>query len=149
MSETKKAARSRLDTQAGNLFLEMDYAQQVGNYILSGRAQERLKRLGWIILRLPPDEQEGSEPEAPPTPAEAATDDLADEDVEADDEWGTAPADRPLAIEEVVRLVGVTADELDEAIEAGRFPLPDGHISARPYWERETIGWWVKRGKTL
>ncbi len=100
-------------------------------------------------MRFPPDESAGPEPAAPPTPAENATDDDSDEDVEADDAWDDASADRPLPIEEVVRLVGITAEELDEAIEAGRFPLPDGYISLRPYWERETIGWWVKRGKTL
>jgi hypothetical protein len=58
-------------------------------------------------------------------------------------------SDRPLNLVEVARLVDLSVDEVDAAVEAGRFPLPDGYISGRAYWDRDTIGWWVKRGKSL
>jgi hypothetical protein len=76
-------------------------------------------------------------------------DDVDDEDVEEDDALLPTATDGLISLDEVCRLVGLTMFEVDEAIEAGRFPLPDGYVSARPYWERETIGWWVERGGNL
>jgi hypothetical protein len=47
---------------------------------------------------------------------------------------------------EAAWLVGTTVRELEEALEAGRFPAPDGYGSARPYWQRATIDQWTQRG---
>jgi hypothetical protein len=150
MSRSSKAAGPAPEVRSGLLFQEMDHAQELGDYIAAGRAQRKLERLGWLIRRIEPKDEGDDRPAVDvPEPTEADGEDLADEDVEADEDRNVAAADRPLGLGEVVRLVGVTLVDLEEAIELGRFPLPDGYISARPYWERGTIGWWVKRGQCL
>jgi hypothetical protein len=150
MSRPSADRGSRPEVQAGFYFQQMAYGGAVGDYIIAGRAQRQLERLGWLIRRMEPchrDDDGESIEVAPALSAEPVADDVrGDEEMEAD---GIEPADHPLGVVEVCRLVGLTDDELDEAIEAGRFPLPDGYVSLRPYWERDTIGWWVKRGRAL
>jgi hypothetical protein len=153
MSRPSTDRGSRPAVQAGFYFQQMAYGGALGDYITAGRAQRELERLGWLIRRLEPRDlgDDGESNDAGPAlSADAVLDDALDnEDVEADEADGTDPEDHPLGVAGVSRLVGLNEDELDEAIEAGRFPLPDGYVSLRPYWERETIGWWVKRGRAL
>jgi hypothetical protein len=136
---------SRPEVLAGFYFQQMAYGEVLGDFILAGRAQRQLEQLGWLIRRMEPpgrgdDRVTGIM--SPGCPAEAGT----DEHAEADAAERDTPADHPLGVAEVRRLVGATERELDEAIESGRFPLPDGHVSLRPYWQRDTIAWWVERG---
>ncbi len=151
MMKSSKGPGAEPEVPSGFWFQQMDSGQQSGDYIAAGQAQLELERLGWLIRRMPPrDRGEGLQDVARPVDADAdAETDFEEENVEADSDGDDSRTGRPLGIADVVRLVGLTDDELDEAIDAGRFPLPDGYFSGRPYWDRDTIGWWIKRGTSL
>jgi hypothetical protein len=149
MIRSKRERASGPDVQAGVYFQQMADGDALGDFIAAGRAQRQLERLGWLVRRTGlRDHVNGCESAgaAPPLAAEAVVGDLTDEEVEAD---SAEPAGHLLGTIDVCRLVGLTEPELDDAIEAGRFPLPDGYVSLQPYWERDAIGWWVKRGRAL
>ena len=150
MTKPSQGPGAKPEVPSGFWFQQMDYGQQSGDFIAAGQAQLQLECLGWLIRRMPPrDRGQGLEGTETPVADTAAQDDLEDDDVEAETERGASRSDCPLGIADVVRLVGLDDDELEEAIDSGRFPLPDAYFSGRPYWDRDTIGWWIKRGRDL
>ncbi|UYR06189.1 hypothetical protein NQS38_14960 [Ralstonia pseudosolanacearum] len=44
-----------------------------------------------------------------------------------------------LRVANVMALLGVSHATLYKGMKAGRYPLPDGHDGARPYWKTATI----------
>ncbi|MDB0573091.1 hypothetical protein LBW59_20255 [Ralstonia solanacearum] len=49
-----------------------------------------------------------------------------------------------LRVANVMALLGVSHATLYKGMKAGRYPLPDGHDGARPYWKTVTIREFLK-----
>ncbi len=127
------------------LFGRMVAADKRGDFIRAGEAQLRLEQLGWTIRRKRPsgrDVDAAAEEIATWPPADGEEDPLGRE------------SERPvcggvLGLVDVAWLVGVTAEEVEKSVEAGRFPRPDGYVTGKAYWETENIDRWANRGGSL
>lgn len=123
------------------LFGRMVAAQKRGDFIRAGEAQLRLEHLGWTIRRKSPNAQ------API----ATTDEVASRPLAEghDDTCEHALDGGVLGLVDVAWLVGVTAEEVEKSLEAGRFPGPDGYVTGKPCWEAASIDRWANRGGSL
>jgi hypothetical protein len=127
------------------LFGRMVAAEKRGDFIRAGEAQQRLEYLGWTIRRKRPSVRE----------AVTATDEIATWPLpDGDDDASVRESGQPvcggvLGLVDVAWLVGVTAEEVEKSVEAGRFPRPDGYVTGKPYWETENIDRWANRGGSL
>jgi hypothetical protein len=145
MQKPTEVTGPRPEASPTMLFGRMVAAQKRGDFIRAGEAQLRLEHLGWTIRR-----KRASVRDAVAAAEDVATRPVADGDENLSSrEPGESVYGVVLGLVDVAWLVGVTAEEVEKSLEAGRFPRPDGYVTGKPYWETANIDRWANRGGSL
>jgi hypothetical protein len=145
MQRPTKGTGPKPEVSPTRMFGKMIAAQKRGDFIRAGEAQQALERLGWTIRRKRPNKRR-ERAAAARIAAEAVA--AGDGDESGSDSGQPMPEER-LELLDVAWLVGATVEEVEKAVESGRFPRPDGYVLKKPNWDPTTLDRWVNRRGSL